>query len=158
MTTSRKGEKKNDKDTRARAILEAAVPGTDQAVCKKYGINARTLRRWKQEVRTGTDHELTAAVRSKREAQDKAWGERIPEALANCLEFISRAAKTASPKDPDVIHAIAGAMKMIAETDNTYKLIDARVSGQDRENREASGSVPAGSNNVTPFRRTGTGT
>lgn len=149
---SRKGEKKHGKDIRSRAILEAAVPGSDQAVCQKYGINARTLRRWKQGVKTGTDRELTEAVRAKRQAQDKAWAEKIPEALASCLDFIKRAAEEASPSDPEVIHAIAGAMKMIAETDGTYRYIDARVSRQAGGNGSPNGSANAGSN-VTPIRR-----
>jgi transposase-like protein len=148
-----KGEKHWGKDEKAKAILECVTLG-DAATCKKYSISPRTLQRWHQDFRVGTDAELTASVAEKKVFLDKELASKIPEALSACLDYITRAARSASPDDAEVIHAVAGAMKMIAETDGTYKMIDARISGQAGSDGKATGSLPAGSN-VTPIRRVG---
>lgn len=149
---AKKGERHWDKASKAKAILECAVPGSDATVCKKYGITPRTLQRWHQEFREGTDAELTASVAEKKAILDQGWASKIPSALSACLDYIARAAKAARLDDPDMLHAVSGALKMIAETDGTYKMIDARVSGQDRANGTQDRQVHAGAN-VTPIRR-----
>lgn len=144
-----KGERHWSKEDRAKAILECVTIG-DANTCKKYSINPQTLRRWHRELKSGSDNELVASVRNKKALLDKAWATKIPEALSACLDFITRAARSADINDAEVIHAVAGAMKMIAETDGTYKTIDARISGQASGNGQAPGPLPAG---VTPIRK-----
>lgn len=147
-----KGSKCSTKEHRVKVVLEAVQAG-DEAVMRKYRIHERTLRRWKTEVLASDDPKLSDVVRRKRAAQDVAWASRIPAAMSACLAFLERAATAASAENPDVIHAIAGAMKMIAETDNTYRFIDARIRGQDGANGAPARPVPA--ENVTPIRKTG---
>lgn len=153
----RPGARLFSKAMKAQIVLEEASAGTE-ATCKRYGITDRTLRRWRALI--PNDSELAAAVRDKKQAVDQEWAKSIPGALQECLRCLKRAASAARDEDlrnPDYIHAIAGALKMIAETDGAYKLIEerlrrARVLGQDGSTGAPPGPAPAG--NVTPIRRT----
>jgi hypothetical protein len=148
-----KGRKQPSDDQRSKILLEA-VASTDEKVCKKYGITLRTLQRYRRKFVTTGDAKLTQAVAENKAKLDKAWLSQVPATLRACLEYLQRAAAQSSETDPEAIHAIAGAMKMIAETDGTYRLIDVRISGQNGGSGAAAGSVPSGGK-VIPIRGTG---
>ena len=153
-SVAKKKRPKSRKDRRAKIHLEGVVTD-DATLCKKHGITPRTLQRWRKSLRENADAELSRSVAENKAALDKGWASQIPDAIAACLGFLTRAAKEASPSDPEVIHAIAGALKMIAETDGTYRMIDARISGQAGSGGATTGQVPTGApSNVTPIRRT----
>jgi transposase-like protein len=151
---AKKGERHWSKKDKAKAILECVSLG-DAATCKKYSISPRTLQRWHQDFRKGTDAELTASVAQKKQAiDDSGLVTEIRGALASGLDFLRRAGESAEPSDPEAIHAVAGAVKIVSEVDGTYKMIDARIRGQAGGNGAAPGQVSAGSN-VVPIRSAG---
>lgn len=118
-----------DKELAATVILEAAYT-TDDKAAVRYGVSTRSIRRWRKQF--ASDEVLAAFVRTKKEAMDAAWAEELPIALRHSLDFIASAAQSASDdpmckRNPEFIHAIAGALRICAEVYYTGKIIDARL-------------------------------
>jgi transposase-like protein len=147
-----KGDRQYSLEQQARIILEA-VNGDPDATCSRHGITRRTLQRWRKSLKVG-DTELSRNVAEKKRALDDAWAEKIPGCLSACVEYITEAASQVLRTDPQAIHAVAGAMKLVSEVAATWKIIDARISSQSGQDAKAAGPVPAGSN-VTPIRKSG---
>ncbi len=122
--------KKFTEDQIAQILVEAAYRG-DQEVASKYGISQRTLYRWRDfaENRPG----LTKLILEKKVAFERGWADEAAGALKAGLEFLKEAAQKASRTDANVIHAVAGAVKIASEVLITREVLDARLSGQDRE-------------------------
>ncbi|MBD1911276.1 hypothetical protein [Leptolyngbya sp. FACHB-8] len=106
-------------------LLDAATMG-DRATVEKYDISSRTLQRYRS--RFASDQELSALVALKKAEQDRAWANEIPGAIAACIKFIGNAAQNLKPDDPEAVHAIAGAMKILSEIVMTREVIEARLS------------------------------
>ena len=147
------GETHRNASERARIILESVTLG-DANTCKKYGVNPQTLRRWRRELKTDKCAQLNESVREKRAALDNEWAAKIPGCLNACVEFLSNAARDCNTQDPESVKAIAGAMKLTSEVALSWKVIDARISGQSGSNGAPNSSLLAGGN-VTPIRRAG---
>ena len=118
-----------NKELAATALLEAAYT-TDEMVCERYGISRRSLQRWRKAL--GTDNELAQSVATKKAAMDVAWAESLPAALRNSLEFIAGACAKAKDdptayRNPLLISAVAGALKLCAEVFYTGRVLDARL-------------------------------
>jgi len=147
---------KDDRRKRAAEWLaEAAIVG-DVAVSKKYRISPRTLRRWRDKAVSGSDRELTADVQRKKAAVEAGWADKLETAMAGCVDFIDRASREADPQDPDAIHAIAGALKMLQSVRTTGKLLDGRLrsaAGIRPVQQDAGQVAPAG--NIRELKRTG---
>jgi transposase-like protein len=119
----------------AAAVLVRAVYSGDQTACKEFGISDRTLRRYRR--RLSEDPLLSEAVRSKKRVIDERWADKLPGALGNAISFITEAARRAeaeatSYRNPALIAAIAGAMKLCAEIYYTGRWIDARIGPEAR--------------------------
>lgn len=111
-----------------------AVTMGDRAACDKHDISLRTLQRYRS--RLDDDPRLAQVVAEKKRLQDEAWADEIPSAIASCVQFLREASQQCDRKDPDAVHAISGAMKLLSEVSLTRKVIDARLSGADSEDRE----------------------
>jgi hypothetical protein len=123
-----------DRDLAATVLLEA-VYTTDELATKKYGVSVRSLQRWRRQFADG-DPELAGLVATKRAALDAAWAENLPavlskgvQALDSCFVVIQGDAE--AKKNPNVIHAVAGALRICAEIHYTGKVIDARLTNGD---------------------------
>ena len=117
-----------NKELAATALLEAAYT-THEAVCQRYGL-APFAPRWRKAL--GTDAELAQFVATKKAALDAARAESLPVALRNSVEFIAGACAKAKDdpnayRNPMLISAVAGAMKLCAEVLHTGRIIDARL-------------------------------
>lgn len=130
-----------DREFAAQVLIEA-VYTTDERACQKYGISERTLRRYRAAM--AKDSELSAFVRIKKQALDKAWADELRIALhkgirtlSDCMEAIS--ADPAYRKNPMIVSAIAGAIKLCADIELTGRIIDARLSDRDRPEAELPG-------------------
>ncbi len=131
----------------AAAVLLAALYTTDEIACKQYGVSVRSLLNWRN--RLAEDPEFAEIFLTKKRALDAAWAEKLPLALSRSIDLISEcaAAIAVDPmmrKNPNVIHAIAGAIKICAEVHYTGKLIDARLADPNRPTGEIlrSGASP----------------
>jgi len=118
-----------DRDKAARILLDAIVMG-DQAACDKHDISLRSLYRYRS--RLEDDPELAKAVIEKKRIQDEKWADQIPTAIASCIDFLRRASQDCKTDDPDAVHAIAGAIKIMGEVSMTREVIDARLAEQNR--------------------------
>lgn len=123
--------KKFSQDQIAQILVEAAYRG-DVDTADKYGISIRTIQRWR--ALSENDVGLTRLIAQKKLAFEQGWADEAAGALKAGLEFLKEAAQKASKTDPNVIHAIAGAVKIASEVLITREVLDARLSGQDREN------------------------
>lgn len=121
----------------AAAVIEAAVRG-DKEVAEKYNITTRTLRNWKH--RVVNDDEVSAHFRKKKDDADRAWADQIPGCLSACIGYLKTAAEESHNKTPEMVHAIAGALKMVSEVAATWKVLDARLA--ERAGRTGAQVIP----------------
>ena len=111
-------------DRIAAALVAAALLG-DKRAAEKHGVTTRTLRRWR--TRAARDVELSAIVREKRDAVERAWAAEIPEALAADLDLIRRTAVETRNRSPEMVRAMAVAVKVISEVAVTWRILEARL-------------------------------
>lgn len=133
--TKTKRSRKLDPD-RVAIILVEALYNDDAKTAERWGITTRTLQNYRR--RLSNDVELSQKFVLKKKLFESDWAAEVPSTIREAMEFIRRAAKEADHKDAEVIHAIAGAMKVTAEMGLTKEIIDARL-GQfrpDRSDRE----------------------
>jgi hypothetical protein len=124
----------------ATIIVEASVNG-DEAAAKKYGLNERSLRRYR--ALGEKDAGLADLVREKRAKVEAGWADEIPGALREAIGFLRKAATEGDVKDPAMVHSIAGAFKLLSEQAATWKVLDARLARQNRPLQPEVGSAAA---------------
>lgn len=116
----------------AEILVDAYITRDDRKTAERYGITDRTLRNWRKSLET--DAELSAIFREKKAKASEGWANEVPGALRAAVGFLRSAAEQGDPKDPNMVHSIAGAMKLLSEVSATWKLLDvrmARSAGQD---------------------------
>lgn len=134
----------NDNKEFAATVLVEAIYTTDEKACKKFGVSDRTLRRWRKAL--ATDPVLSGFVHTKKAAFDREWAQELPIALRKAIRVIGEIAdaisdNAAMKRNPNVIVAVAGAIKICAEVHLTGRVIDARIADRDRETGTVSGEV-----------------
>lgn len=112
---------------RAAAALVDALLTNDRAAAEKYGVSRKSIEGWR--LRLAEDDVLREFFANKKAEQDRAWANEIPAALASCIDFLRRAANECDPRDPDAVHAVAGALKIMAEVVMVREIVDARLAG-----------------------------
>jgi hypothetical protein len=144
----------------AQVLIEAAILASrgltpskaDEEAAKKHGVSTRQIRRWRASL--PNEPELSAHVRSKMTVVEQGWADEIPGALRASIAFLEKAAREADPKDPDAIHAVAGAMKLLSETAGYWKVLDARLARQARPADGSAGTpAPSGADGSDPAQR-----
>jgi hypothetical protein len=119
----------------AAAAIVAAMYQSDKEACEHFGISQRSLQNYRQKL--ATDLEFAALFAKKKAEFDNQWADELPGAIRESLLFLHEAARAAREdpayrKNPIVIQAVAGAMKLCAEVYYTGKIIDARLAEQSR--------------------------
>jgi hypothetical protein len=119
----------------AAAALIEAVFTNDDAASSKYGISLRTLRGYRQKLHS--DAELAGLFHTKKALFDRAWADDLVKALKGAALFIAEATETARTNekcktDPNMIAAMAGALKLCADVHLTSKVLDARLADANR--------------------------
>lgn len=127
----------------ATVLVEAAYKG-DKAAAAQYGITARSLRNYRK--RMVTDEHLSALFHQKRALVESNWAADAPMAIRSAMQFLMRAAQDGVSYTPEAVHAVAGAMKLLADVTLTKQVLDARLAGatrpQNGNHREV--AAPAG--------------
>lgn len=124
---------------RAATVLAEAAFTNDPTASQRHGISLRTLERYRSRLRT--DEKLAAFVAAKKVALEREWANELAPAIREAIHFLQRAAREADPGDPNAIHAVAGALKILSEVSMTREVINARLAGQDRPQRAETGAV-----------------
>lgn len=136
------------KDLAASVLIEAAFQNDDKAAAK-YGISLRTVRNYR--CRLQTDPELAAIFQTKKAIFDRVWADDLLRALRGAADFICEAAQSARADEkcktnPEMIAAMAGALKLCADVHLTSRVLDARLANTNRaENGLSSEVSPANS-------------
>jgi hypothetical protein len=115
-----------DYDRAASILVEAAYYG-EKATAAKWGITDRTILNYRN--RLEQDSKLSDIFALKKGEFESDWANEIPEAIRSAVRFLKRASNEADPKDPESIHAVAGALKIMAEVGMTKAILDVRLSG-----------------------------
>lgn len=136
-----------DLDLCAQVLVTAMLKG-DEAAAKQFKLSTKTVSRYRAAMRESP--ELSRLVREKKTTVEAEWQSELRDSIREGILFLKRAAMTADAADPDAIHAIAGAIKIMSETDMTSKVIDARLAAQDRSSREEYGEVAPALTEETP--------
>lgn len=119
---------------RAAAILVDAAYQGDEAAALAWGVSVRTVERYRS--RMATDLQLAAFVDEKRSLVERDWADTLPETIREAADFIRRAAKQGDPKDPAMVHAVAGGMKLVSEVYFVKQMLDARFKADERTTGE----------------------
>lgn len=129
---------KLDYDRVAIILVEAVYYG-DIKTAERWGITERTIQNYRNKL--DNDPELSGYFVLKKRAFETEWANELPAAIRSALRFIVRAGEEADPKNPEAIHAMAGALKIVAEVGLTKDIIDARIGRYDRPDGEESRQV-----------------
>ena len=118
----------------ASIILVEAVFFGDKTTAAKYGISTRTIRNYRK--RLSEDAKFSALFQEKKEHAEQEWAHEMPAAIRASIDFLRKAANSAKTDDPDAIHAVAGALKILSEVAITKQVIDARLTVSNRKTNE----------------------
>jgi hypothetical protein len=133
-----------DYDRAATILTEAAYHG-DQDTARRWGISERTIYRYRK--RFGRDDKLSELVKQKKQAFERGWADDLPSSIKAGIDFLKRAAQSADQNNPDVIHAIAGALKIQTEVAVTKDILDARLARERGQANTADGPLAAAGHN-----------
>lgn len=126
---------------RVALILVEATYHNDRTVAKNWSISQKTIYNYRK--RLANDSGLAELYRLKKSEFERNWGNGVSAAIISALDFIKRASQEADPKNPEAIHAIAGALKLVAEVGLTKEVIDARLAEYHRSKGETNIEVIA---------------
>lgn len=130
----------------AAAVLIEAVFTTDADACAKFGISLRSLQNYRKLLHSDT--ELAAIFATKKVLFDRAWADDLLRALKNAAMFLVEATTEArnnitAQTTPEMIAAVAGALKLCADIHLTSKVLDARIAQPNRTSHGLPEQVPA---------------
>lgn len=108
-------------DRKALIISYAAIHG-DQAACKHFKISARSIQRYRREAEESDA--LSQSVAHKKDVVIAKWTEGAPSAVADCVAFVARATREGDPSDPNMVHAISGAIKILTDALANREVLD----------------------------------
>lgn len=138
-------------------VAESAYHPDQLALCQRYNVSTRTLERWR--VKVAADERLAALVVEKQKLHAEVWEVGLRETareLISALNHHARLALKAERFDPDMVHKLAGALKIVNDAAVTRGMV---LLGQPAPNarknppaakdaglgdRTSSGAVPAG--------------
>lgn len=120
---NKKAVVKLDYDKVAMILVEAFLFGDEQAA-KRNGLGLRTIQNYKSRMRTTP--ELAEKFIQKKEIVESDWANEIKPAMIAAVDYLKRASQS-NDTSPEMVHAIAGAAKILSGIGMTKELVDARV-------------------------------
>ena len=115
---------------RASFVLADAIIIGDKRAAEKHGLTERTILNYRK--RLEGDVKLSNLFQEKVKAAESEWAGQLGTAIRAGIDFLKSAAQTAKASDPDAIHAVAGAVKILTEVATVSKMLDARIAAQAR--------------------------
>jgi hypothetical protein len=110
--------------SRAAAALAEANLKTDKEIAIAYGVGIRTIESWRSRLKW--DAELQEAYRIVTTSKLSHWTAKIPDCLDRAIDFITKAAETGDPTNPEMVKAMTGAIGMLNEVQIIQEAIAAK--------------------------------
>lgn len=136
------------KERIAEILVEAYITRDDRKTAERYQVTDRTLRNWRSQL--DKDPELSALFREKKAKASEGWADEVPGALRAAVTFLRRSAEEGDPTDPDMVHSVAGAMKLLSEVSATWKLLDVRMARSAGQDGASTRQAPAAGGVIAP--------
>jgi hypothetical protein len=130
--------KEIDREFAASVIVEA-IYTSDEHAAKKHGVTVRSLQRYRKAM--ANDAVLSQFVATKKKAFEDRWADELMATVRAGGKFLTAAAieaESLQKKNPEMIRAVAGAIKICGEVLIAKRMIDARLVDPNR----APGELP----------------
>lgn len=127
---------------RAATILVDAAYLGDPKAAQRNGCSERTIRNYRD--RLESDEEFAALFQKKCDVYESRWADALAEPMRAAAEFLTQAATRANVQNAEVITAIAGALKIMADVRVTKEILDVRLAQVNRREGAEDRSVVAG--------------
>ena len=108
-------------DRKALIVSYAAIHG-DEPTSQQFKVSVRSIQRYRREA--GESDTLSQSVAHKKDLVIAKWTEGAPSAVTACVAFVARAARDGDHRDPQMVHAIAGAIKILSEAMANREVLD----------------------------------
>lgn len=126
-------------DRAASILVEAAYSGDDQAA-RKWQVSVRSIANWRN--RLDEEPEFAAIFHHKKEIFEANWALDLLPAIYSSIDYLKRAAQR-KRYSHQMVHAVAGALKILSDVLVTKEVLDARFAGQRGEADQEAGEVAA---------------
>jgi len=131
-------ERNKFKPERAAAILVEAAFMSDEKAARKWRVSVRSITNWRN--RLDDDAEFAAIFHHKKDIFEANWALELLPAIYSAIDYLKRAAQ-AKRYSHQMIHSIAGALKILSEVMVTKEYLDARSARQRGEEDQALGAL-----------------
>lgn len=105
-------------------LVDASFYG-DAAAAKRMGVTIRSIENYRK--RLETDSELVVLFANKKRLFESSWASELPAAIRACIAFFVRAAQEGNPRDPEMVHAVAGAFKLVTDAGFAKAILDVKL-------------------------------
>lgn len=131
-------------DIRAAILLEAAMLG-DEPAATKFGVGVRSIQRWRRSV--GVDEILSAEIESKKKIFEERWLSDLDITIGKAIRTVGSAVDSIAldPKtarNPELLHEVVQAVRILADVRLATKVIDARLEQMKRDQLPPAPSNP----------------
>lgn len=113
------------KERIAEILVDAYLTRKDSETAKKHGISVKSLYNYRK--RLDEDAELAELFREKKAIASEGWADEVPGAMRASVTFLREAAERGERSDPEMVHAIAGSMKLLSEVASTWKFLELKL-------------------------------
>lgn len=110
---------------KAASILVVAAYHGDQAAAAQFRVSVRTVQRYRAEL--ARRKQLAEFVALKKTEYDRQWQTEMAGTKRDLLRYIARSARGMTEATPEMIHAVAGALKILAEIEAGGRYLEARL-------------------------------
>jgi hypothetical protein len=109
-------------------ILLEALYSNDTKVAEKHGITTRTIQNYRKKLYE--DEKFSRFFALKKENFEKGWAHTLRKSIIAGSDFLQRAAVEADSdtiRNPEMVRAVAGAIKICSDVVLTGEMINARI-------------------------------
>lgn len=133
---------------RVAAILVEALFFGDVPTAKRWGITERTVYNYRKRLHNNVNG-LSEIFNRKRELFESQWSDDIPATIRMALNYIQRAS-TELEINPEGVHAMSGALKIVAQVGLMKEMMDVRLQSFGHSREDAQDAEQMGSFKVIP--------
>jgi hypothetical protein len=110
-------------DQKASILIDTELLGVTPT-CEKYKTSRQTIKNLREELKTNTDFLQLLTQKKASIPEIEKPQPHTRDILQHCTDFIQRAATYGNPADPEMVHAITGAFKTIADARRADKALE----------------------------------